>query len=107
MEVSIFCHDNDPLAAGLAKNLGKKMGKATVQASETSGKLVSFLSDIFRASKMIKFTKEEAEEKTQLKLFHNWLIKISDLASLIIRATPIMETLTGIMIAGFIFTLEN
>ena len=53
-----------PLAAGLAKNLGRKMGKATLQASEISGKLISFLSDIFKASKMIRvYQKEDFEEK--------------------------------------------
>ena len=29
------------------------------------------------------------------------------IGSVMIRATPIMETLTGFMIAGFIFFLEN
>ena len=40
-----------PLAAGFAKNLGQKVGKATKQASELSGKLISFLSDIFELQK--------------------------------------------------------
>ena len=52
-----------PLAAGLAKNLGKKMGKATLQASEISGKLVTLLSDIFKASKMIRVYQKEDDEK--------------------------------------------
>ena len=55
-----------PLSAGLAKNLGKKMGKATNQASEISGILISFLTDIFRSSKMIRiYQKEDEEEKSQ------------------------------------------
>ena len=40
-----------PLAGGLAKNLGKKVGKATTQASQISGNLLSFLTDIFRDRK--------------------------------------------------------
>ena len=40
-----------PLAAGLAKNLGKRIGKAVGQAGEISGRLTSFLSEIFKGSK--------------------------------------------------------
>ena len=80
-----------PLAAGLAKNLGKKMGKATVQASETSGKLVSFLSDIFRASKMIRVYQREAEEKNSIEVISQLVNKNIRLASLIIRATPLWK----------------
>ena len=47
-KLALFAIIMIPLAAGLAKNLGRKMGKATVQASETSGRLVTFLTDIFR-----------------------------------------------------------
>ena len=93
-----------PLAAGLAKNLGRKMGKATLQASEISGKLISFLSDIFKASKMIRvYQKEDLEEKNSKEVITQLVDKNIRLGSLVIRATPIMETLTGIMIAGFIF----
>ena len=93
-----------PLAAGLAKNLGRKMGKATLQASEISGKLISFLSDIFKASKMIRvYQKEDFEEKNSKEVITQLVDKNIRLGSLVIRATPIMETLTGIMIAGFIF----
>ena len=93
-----------PLAAGLAKNLGRKMGKATLQASELSGKLISFLSDIFKASKMIRvYQKESLEEKNSNEVISQLVDKNIRLGGLIIRATPIMETLTGIMIAGFIF----
>ncbi len=103
-KLALFAMIMIPLAAGLAKNLGRKMGKATVQASETSGRLVTFLTDIFRASKMIRvYQKEEIEEKKSVEVISQLVSKNIRLASLIIRATPIMETLTGIMIAGFIF----
>ena len=39
------------------QNLGKKVGKATTQASMLSGNLTSYLTDIFRASKMIRIFK--------------------------------------------------
>ena len=80
------------------------MGKATLQASEISGKLISFLSDIFKASKMIRvYQKEDFEEKNSKEVITQLVDKNIRLGSLVIRATPIMETLTGIMIAGFIF----
>ena len=57
-----------PLAGGLAKNLGKKIGKASVQASLISGNLTSFLSDIFRASKMIRiYQKKKKKIKMLIK----------------------------------------
>ncbi len=93
-----------PLAGGLAKNLGKKIGKASVQASLISGNLTSFLSDIFRASKMIRiYQKEEEEDQNADKEINSLVDKNIRIASIMIRATPIMEALTGIMIAGFIF----
>ena len=51
-----------PLAGGFAKNLGKKVGKATAQAGEISGNLTSFLTDIFRGSKMIRIYQKENTE---------------------------------------------
>ena len=103
-KLALFAMIMIPLAAGLAKNLGKKMGKATLQASEISGNLISFLSDIFKASKMIRiYQKENEEEKNSKKVITQLVDKNIRLGSLIIRATPIMEILTGIMIAGFIF----
>jgi subfamily B ATP-binding cassette protein MsbA len=93
-----------PLAAGLAKNLGKKMGKATLQASEISGKLTSLLSDIFKASKMIRvYQKEDDEKKNSEDVISQLVNKNIRAATILIRATPIMEVLTGLMIAGFIF----
>ena len=51
-----------PLAGGLARTLGKRIGKATAQAGSASGKLVSFLSEILKGSKMIKIYQKEDDE---------------------------------------------
>ena len=53
-KLSIFALIMMPLAASLAKTLGKKIGKGTSQASEISGRLTSFLSEILKGSKMIR-----------------------------------------------------
>jgi len=103
-KLALFAMIMIPLAGGFAKNLGKQMGKATTQASEISAKLISFLSDIFRASKMIRiYQKEDVEEKKSDHVIAQLVEKNIRLGTLFIRAAPIMETLTGIMIAGFIF----
>ena len=51
-----------PLAGGLAKSLGKRIGKATSKAGVSSGNLASFLSEIFKGSKMIKIYQKENDE---------------------------------------------
>ena len=103
-KLSLFAILMMPLAGGFAKNLGKKVGKATAQAGEISGNLTSFLTDIFRGSKMIRiYQKENTETSNADNVISDLVKKNIRIASIIIRATPIMETLTGIMIAGFIF----
>ena len=92
-----------PLAAGLAKSLGKRIGKATAKAGESSGNLASFLTEIFKGSKMIRiYQKEEKENRKAQEVINDLLEKNIKIASVMIRATPIMEILTGFMIAGFI-----
>ena len=47
-KLSLFAILMMPLAGGLAKSLGRRMGKATSEAGESSGNLTSFLSEIFK-----------------------------------------------------------
>ena len=92
-----------PLAAGLAKSLGKRIGKATSKAGISSGDLASFLTEIFKGSKMIRiYQKEDEESKKANDKINDLVEKNIKIGSVLIRATPIMETLTGFMIAGFI-----
>jgi subfamily B ATP-binding cassette protein MsbA len=93
-----------PLAVLFAKNLGKRIGKVQTQAGEITGDFTSFLSEIFKASRMIRiYQKEEKEQKNAENFINNLVSKNIKIGSVMIRATPIMETLTGFMIAGFIF----
>ena len=93
-----------PLAAALAKSLGKRIGKVTIEAADMSGNLTKFLSEILKGSKMIKiYQKEEAEKENAKKVVHEFVAKQIKIASIVIIATPIMEILTGFMIAGFIY----
>ena len=92
-----------PFAGTLAKSLAKRVGKATGKAGESSGVLASFLSEILKASKMIRIYQKEENENTKAgKVIDDLVKKNIKIGSIMIRATPIMETLTGFMIAGFI-----
>ena len=97
-----------PLAGGLAKRLGRRVGKVANQAGEVSGRLTTFLSEIFQGSKIIRIYQKENQEIKKAENIINELVgKNIKIKSVQIRATPIMEILTGIMIAGFIFYSGN
>ncbi len=103
-KLALFAIIMMPLAAVFAKSLGKRIGKAVGQASELSANLTTFLSEILKGSKMIRiYQKEEEEDKNANNLINKLVEKNIKINSVLIRAAPIMETLTGFMIAGFIF----
>tara|TARA_Y100001958_G_C21225997_1_gene551418 strand:- start:285 stop:2027 length:1743 start_codon:yes stop_codon:yes gene_type:complete len=103
-KLTLFALIMMPLAAGLAKSLGKRIGKAVTEAGEISGRLTAHLSEILKASKMIRiYQKEEIEFKKSKDIITQMVNKGAKIASIIVRATPLMEILTGFMIAGFIF----
>ena len=93
-----------PLASITAKVLGKRMGKVVTEAQEKSGDLNRYLIDLFKNHKIIKIFQRENFEKERSEKFVNDLKeKTIKIASVYIRSTPIMEFLTGIMIAVLIF----
>ena len=93
-----------PFAAFIAKSLGKRMGKATSESAQVSGSLTSFLSEMIKGSRMIKiYQQENFELNRSSKLITSMMNKRNKLGFILIRATPIMEVLTGVMIAGFIY----
>jgi subfamily B ATP-binding cassette protein MsbA len=93
-----------PLASLTAKKLGKRMGKVVTEAQEKSGDLNKYLIDIFKNHKIIKiFQREEFENKRSEKFVNDLKEKSIKIATVFIRSTPIMEILTGIMIAILIF----
>jgi len=93
-----------PLATITAKILGKRMGKVTTQAQEKSGDLNRYLIDLFKNHKIIKIFQRENFEKSRSEKFVNDLkVKSTKIAAVYIRSAPIMEILTGVMIAALIF----
>ena len=94
-----------PLASFAAKNLGKRMGKITTEAQIESGNLTSYLLEILKNHKIIKIFQQEDREKLRLENRIDRLReKNAKISTVLVRATPIMETLTGIMIASLIFS---
>ena len=93
-----------PLASISAKTLGKRVGKVVTEAQEKSGFLNTYLIEIFKNHKLIKiFQKEEYETKRASHHLSELKDKTKKINLVFIRMSPIMETLTGIMIAILIF----
>jgi len=102
--LAIFAILMIPCAAIISRSLGKRMGKAAREAQEHSGNLARFLSEILKASKVIKiYQKENFEYGRAKKFIHGLIEKLKKMTIIQIRATPIMEILTGFIIAGFIY----
>jgi len=93
-----------PLAAFVAKSLGKRIRKAVAESTKIEGNLTSYLSEVIRGTRMIKIYQQEnfEYERSEKKIGERTNIQIK-IGKIIIRATPIMEVLTGIMIGGFIY----
>ena len=93
-----------PFASFAAKRLGKRAGKVTTEAQEKSGDLNRYLIDLFKNHKIIKiFQRENFEYKRSEEFVNKLKDKTIKIYTIYIRATPIMEILTGIMIAILIF----
>ena len=93
-----------PLAAIVSKTLGRRMGKAVSESAQVSGNLSTFLSEMIKGSRMIKiYQQEKFESDRSSKILKNLMEKQNKIGFVLIRATPIMEIFTGIIIAGFIY----
>ena len=102
--LAIFATIMIPLASIAARSLGKRIGKVTIEAADRTGALTSYLLEIFKNHKIIKiFQKENYEFKRTEHFINELKNKVVKIETVLVRASPIMETLTGIMIAGLIF----
>ena len=103
-KLALFAIIMIPLASFAARSLGKRMGKITTQAQEEAGKLNSYILEIIKNHKIIKiFQKEDYEFSRADKVLNSLKEKMTKISVVLNRASPIMETLTGIMIAGLIY----
>ena len=93
-----------PLASIAAKSLGKRIGKETTKQMTYAGIFNTFLVEIFKNHKLIKiFQKEEYEKTRASKLIWDLKETGKKIGIIFVRASPIMEFLTGIMIACLIY----
>ncbi len=93
-----------PLASISAKSLGKRISKVTTEAQQKSGFLTTYLVELFKNHKLIKiFQKESYEKERANKHLLQLKEKSQKIQTVFVRMSPIMETLTGIMIAVLIF----
>ena len=93
-----------PLAGVTSKILGKRINKVTTEAQEKSSFLTSYLVELFKNHKLIKiFQKENYEEIKANNKLENLKDKNKKIAIVFVRMSPIMEILTGFMIATLIF----
>ena len=93
-----------PLASFAARSLGKRIGKVTTEQMNKAGVLTTYLVEIFKNHKLMKIFQKENYEKKRANDFITGLKETSRKINIVfVRASPIMEFLTGIMIAFLIF----
>ena len=93
-----------PIASTAARSLGKRMGKVTTEAQEKSAFLTRFLVELFKNHKLTKIFQKEKYESARANNYLNQLKdKSKKIGIVVARISPIMEVLTGIMIAILIF----
>ena len=93
-----------PLASYAARNLGKRISKVTTEQMTKAGIFNSYLFEIFKNHKLIKiFQKENYEQNRASQVINDLKEKTKKIIIIMTRASPIMEFLTGIMIACLIY----
>jgi len=93
-----------PIASTAARSLGKRMGKVTTQAQEKSSFLTKYLVELFKNHRLTKIFQKEKYERNRADNYLDQLKeKNKKIGHVIVRISPVMEVLTGIMIAILIF----
>ena len=93
-----------PLASIAAKSLGKRIGKVSTAQMQKAGVLNTYLMELFKNHKLMKiFQQEDYENARAEKFIEDVKEKSKKIMTIFVRSSPIMETLTGIMIAILIF----
>lgn len=103
-KLSLFAIVMIPVASVAAKTLGKRIGKVSTQQMNQAGILNSYLMEIIKNHKLAKIFQREGYEKERANKFIEDLKKTTaKIMEVFVRASPIMEILTGIMIAILIY----
>ncbi len=103
-KLSLFAIIMIPVATLAAKSLGKRIGKVTEQQMKRAGILNSYLMEILKNHKLAKIFQKESFEQIRAHKFVEDVKETSRKINVVfVRASPIMEILTGIMIAFLIY----
>ena len=103
-KLSLFAIIMIPVASVAAKTLGKRIGKVTSQQMKFAGILNSYLMEILKNHKLAKiFQRENYEQERANKLIEDVKETSKKISIVFVRPSPIMEVLTGIMIAFLIY----
>ena len=93
-----------PIAAFFSKTLGKRMGKYVNKSLEASEVFTKFLSEILKATSVIKiFQREEEESKNFKNVIEKRIETMTQVERTRLGAGPVMETITGMAIAIVVF----
>ena len=103
-KLSLFAIIMIPVASLAAKSLGKRIGKVTRQQMSRAGLLNTYLMEILKNHKLTKIFQKEIFEQNRANKFIEDVKETSGKIGIVfVRASPIMEVLTGIMIAFLIY----
>ncbi len=93
-----------PVAAFFTRKLGKKMGKFVNKSLEASEIFTKSLSEILKATSIIKiFQKEDQELKNFKNVIEDRIDIMSKVEKTRLGAGPVMETITGMAVAIVVF----
>ena len=107
-KLSIVAIIKIPLASFFARLLGKRISKVTTQTMDKASEIFTYLIEIFKNHKLIKiFQKETYETSRADKALEGHKDRAKKLQVIYARSSPIMEVLTGIMIAILIYYSGN
>ena len=103
-KLSLFAIVMIPLASFAARSLGKRITKISRELQDTVGALNTYLLEIFKNHKIIKiFQREKFEFSRANKILGDHREKTIKTNLVLTRMSPVMEVLTGIMIAALIY----
>jgi len=93
-----------PITAFFSKNLGKKMGKRTLDSAEKTDRFVKFLSEIIKGSLLIKIYQKEHDEIKNINqvIEDQWKANRKSQQTFL-GAAPVMETISAVAIAIVVF----
>jgi len=103
-QLSIVAMGIIPVMIFFSKNVGKKMGKRTLDSAEKTDKFIKFLSELIKGTSLIKiYQKEDQEIKNITRVIQDQWKAGRKAQQTFLGAAPVMETISAIAIAIIVF----